>query len=375
MVAPKLFEYRLPARDIKAINIGWFRNSAEIQLDWRTWIGQGYDGIRIIGAGIDRSLIHGNLYDGTAVAIGRHPGITQLENLSIYAGFSMGVQCGEQNLTHELVPKFMLKYLGVKGFVTQIPGFGRTKWWDFGYQRDVTFEDVEIDAIQASEHGSYSHGFAKLGLHAKRLKFRGSGAQNLKVRSSADETAYAGPQAKIHIEDSTFQRWFQEWSDRGGGGIVIEGGAAIVEIQDSIFRGGGDSSQHARCIMLSSESNSYDWATGKVGVGAGNGPVTLKRLAISGRAPDFWGNELVRCGRNGGTQLSAASFLMEACGGYGKNMIVQLGQLPKGKGVIRSCNTPEIREKCSLLGGIDVDREAVWPGPARLVPLSEGVVV
>jgi hypothetical protein len=43
--------------------------------------------------------------------------------------------------------------------------------------------------------------------------------------------------------------------------------------------------------------------------------------------------------------------------------------------VIRGMNTPEIKEKCLSIGGIDTEHEAMWPGPLRLVPLSEGVVV
>jgi len=375
MATPKLKEIRLPAGDVRAINIGWYRNSAELQLDWHSWIDEGFDGVRIIGAGVDKTLVVGNMYDGTAVAIGRHPGIVQLEAMTIHAGFSMGVQAGEQNLARVLQPKFQVRYKGVRGWVPPpIPGFQRTKWFDFSYNADKSFEDTEIDATLASEHASYNHGFAKLGLLARRLHISGSGSQNLKVRSDATETAYAGPACKIRLENSIFERWFQEWADRGGGGFVAEGGASIIEIEGCFFRGGGNLSQHARCIMISSEANSYDWATGRVGIGHGNGPVSIKNTAISGRAPNLWGNELVRCGRNGGTQLSAPAFLLEASGGYGHNMIVQLGQIPKGKAVIRGCNTPEIRERCSQIS-MNVAEEATYPSPTRLIPLSEDLSV
>lgn len=377
MVAPKLKEIRLPAGDLKGLNIGWFRDGSELVLDWHSWIDQGFEGVRIIGAGVDRTVIRADMYDGNAVCIGRHPGIVQLENLIVVAGFSMGIQCGEQNLQKELVPKFQIRLIGVKGYVPPpIPGFQRTKWWCLVYQADVLIEDVTVDGTLLSEHDFYFHGFAKYGLDVRRLKCLGSGAQNLKVRSSADETAYAGPLTKIKIRQSQFQRAGQTWSDRGDGLIVIEGGASAIEIEDCLFRASSPNNPHAHAIMVSSEANSYAWGTGAVGgTGPGNGPVTIRRVAVNGWKPDAWGNELIRCGRNGGTQQSAAGFLLEESGVYGRNMLAQLGSIPKGKTVIRGCNTPAIREQCLQIGGIDVEHEAHYPSPTRLIPLSEGVVV
>jgi hypothetical protein len=49
--------------------------------------------------------------------------------------------------------------------------------------------------------------------------------------------------------------------------------------------------------------------------------------------------------------------------------------MPKGKAVIRGCNTPQIREYCGRRLGMNVNVEAKWPGPMRQVPLSEGIIV
>jgi hypothetical protein len=376
MATPRLKEIRLPAGDVVGLNIGWFRDGSQIKLDPQTWLAEGFDGVRIIGAGIDRTMIRADMYDGNAVAIGRHPGITQLEALTVVAGYSMGIQCGEQNLEHELVPKFQLRLIGVKGVCPPpIPGFQRTKWWCLAYQADGIIEDVEVDGALLSEHDFYFHGFAQYGLFVRRLKCVASGAQNLKVRSAANETAWPGAKAKIHVEESVFQRAGQEWSDRGDGLIVIEGGASIIEIQDCIFRASRPNAPHAHAIMISSESGSYDWATGRVGSGFGNGPVAIKRIAANGWLANPWNNGLVRCGRNGGTQQVTPSFLLEDSGVFGRNMLVQLGGIPKGKSVIRGCNTLAIREQCARLGGFDTETEASYPGPQRLIPLSEGIVV
>lgn len=377
MAAPNLKEIRLPAGDIRGINIGWFRDGSQMQLDWHSWIDQGFDGVRLIGAGIDRTMLRADMYDGVAFNVGRHPGIVQLENLSVVSGYSMGLQVGEQNLQRELVPKFMLKLLGVKGYVPPpIPGFQRTKWWCFCYQADAYVEDVEVDATLASEHGFYFHNWARFGLYVRRLRVIGSGAQNLKVRCAANETAYAGAQARVKIKDSSFQRAGQTWSDRGNGLIVGEGTAARWDIEDSLFRCSRPNDPEAHAIMLSSEPGSYGWDTGTVGTGFGNGPISIKRCAMNGWRPDSAGlRELVRVGPNGTMQKSAPSFLMEACGGYGRNTWVQLGGIPKGQAVIRGCNTPEIKERCEQIGGIDTTHEAHYPSPTRLIPLSEGVHV
>lgn len=376
MAAPRLKELRLPAGDLVGVNIGWFRDSSALKLDPQTWLAEGYDGVRLIGAGVDRTVIRADMYDGNAVAIGRHPGIVQLEALTVVAGFSMGIQCGEQNLARELVPKFQLRLVGVKGTVAPpIPGFQRTKWWAFHYQCDLFVEDVEVDATLASEHAFYGHGFAKYGANVRRLKVLGSGAQNFKVRSSADETAWAGTQAKIEIRDSQFQRAGQTWSDRGDGLIVVEGGACPIKIEDCLFRASRPNAPHAHAVMISAEANSYGWGTGNVGTGFGNGPVEIRRIAANGWLPSANNSSIVSLGRWGGTQQVAPSFLLEDSGVYGRNMYVTPRGVPKGKATIRGCNTPLIRERCAHIGGIDVEHEAMYPSPTRLIPLSEGVVV
>lgn len=376
MAIPRLKEIRLPAGEVVGINVGWFRDGSELKIDPQQALREGFDGLKISGAGIDRTVIRADMYDGNAVCIGRHNGIVQLDSMTIVAGFSMGIQCGEQNYAHELMPKFQLRLINLKGVVPPpMPGFGRTTWWCFEYQGDAYIEGVEVDASQASEHGFYFHGFAKYGLHVKRLKMRGSGSQNLKVRSSADETAYAGALTKIHIERSSFQGAGKPWTNRGDGLIVIEGGASPIEIQDCIFRASRPDDPHAHAIMISSDANSYAWKAGAVGDGFGNGPVSIKRIAASGWLPNPWNNELVRCARNGGTQHSAPSFLLEASGIYGENMFVRPAQIPNGKSTIRGCNTPQIRDYCGKALGMNVTHEAVWPGPARRVPLSEGVTL
>ena len=373
----KLKEIRLPEGDVGSLNIGWFSNGASRSYNPGTWLAEGFDGARFIGAGIDRTVLHCDAWDGRTIACKIHPGVLQFEAMTIYAGSTMAAQFGEQNTAKRLEPKFQIRLIGVKGVVPPpVPGMGRTKWCFFSYQADRYYEDVEIDATLAAEHGDYIHNVASLGVVVKNLVVRGSGAQNFKMRCPANETAWPGNKAKFSVKKSQFQRAGQPWSDRGNGLIVIEGGGMPIEIEDCLFRSSRPNDPEARAIMISSEPESYDWATGAIGTGFGNGPISIKRIAVHGWRPDGSGlNELVRCGPNSGTsQKSTPSFLLEASGVWGKNTWAQFGGIPKGKLVIRNCNTPEIKAQCDLIGGIDTSFETSYPGPLRLIPLSEGIV-
>jgi hypothetical protein len=277
-----------------------------------------------------------------------------------------------------LEPKFKLEVQGVDARVLPPePGKGRTLWLFFSYQADVHMVDVTLDATEAAEHADYKHGVASTGALFERCTWHGSGGENSKTRSDASETAWAGPGAWLVYRGCTFKNWYQTWSNRGGGGVVVQGGAMNVLLEDCLFYGGGPlgdlpASQRSKCLMVSSEGNSYDALTGRVGAGVGNGFVVVRRCGMRGGPGPSWYSTMMRVGRNGGSQLAARGVLIEDCGIWGDHESVQLTEIPAGKTTIRGCNTPEIRDLCEARG-MDTTHEArLLPSPGPL-PLSVGI--
>lgn len=377
----RLYEIRLPAGLHGAINIGWFPNGAERVLDPKSWLSQGYDGVRIVGAGVDKTVLRDTSWGGITVAATRHPGVVQLEGMTIYCGSNAAVVMGEQNHEKEIVPGFALRLINSK-IVAPPPdqlAFGRAKWGVFYYQCDVTYINVEIDVYHASEHGTYGHGFSKMGAYVRRLHQRASGAEGWKVRPDVTETAWLRETPWIVIEDSVFKNWFQPWSARGGGGLVLQNACAHVSVDRSIFIGGGragsvESNMRSKAIMISSELDGYDVDTGEpiaVSHGAGTGLVRLSKNLLYGYSDVDWHNTLVRCAPNASGTLSAKGFWLERSGLYGKNMIVQAGGLPPRRAIVNGCNSDEIREAAEARS-IDTAFEATIPLSDRRIKVSEG---
>lgn len=378
---PNLFEIRLPPGDVGSLNIGWIGSNGA-QRNYRPvqdWLSKGYAGVRFIGAGVDQTHVRCTAWDGNTIVIGRHAGIVEFENLTYWAGYSRGIFAGEQNLAKVIVPKFQLHLRGVKGIAPGPRADGRrTTWLNFGYNVDVLAEDSEFDATEATEHDDYWHGAAKFGWLYRRVNFRGAGSQILKIRSDAYETAYAGKLVKCVVDLCEFANTGQPHGWRGSGAIVGEGPACDWEITRSAFYGGGvsgtvPSNQRSKMIMLSSETNSYDKDTGRIGIGYGNGDVLIRQCGLKGYSEWDWGNTIIRCARNSGEMQSAKSFTLERSGVWGERTIVQVGQIPTGRTVIRECNTPELREWAEV-HGMDTSHETTFPTATRKVPLSEGIV-
>jgi hypothetical protein len=418
---PRLFDVVLGPGDHGSINVGWFRNGAT-RLDPEEWLRQGYAGVRFLGAGVDVTHLRCTSWDGITVAVGRHAGVVRLENLTLHAGFDRGTAFGEQNLGRTIVPGFRVELVNVRGVVdppetyrdrrsiaagqaspydgtleatgfatlpllkgqlaprsgTVVSGPRRPKWLLFGYNADVVLQDCVLDAREAVEHAAYWHGFARYGALVERCRFEGSGAEGFKVRSDATETAWAGPLVRVVLRDCVFREWFQPWSWRGGAAVVLQGAAANVLVERCAFYGGkpvGNLTAKDRCkaVMVSSEGASYDQKTGEVGTGFGNGWVVVRHCVGAGASEVDWGNTVVRCARNGGTQWAARAFLLESSGFWGPRLLVQTGQVPEGRMVIRNCNGPNQAAYAASVG-MATTPEATYPTSSRRVPLSEGVV-
>lgn len=374
----RLFEMRLPAGDVSGIDIDYATSSGHTKLWSRDWLAHGYDGIRIIGAGRDATHMRPTWDDTTFRAV-QHSGLVQMEELTIHCGAARGVFFGLQNTAKRPPdPKFQLLMLNGAKVIADPPRAGMnrsTKWGIFGYQSDVFLQDVELDCYFAAEHSSYWHGFSKRGLMWERVTMRASGAEGCKVRADSTETAPT-PGAAITIIDSTFRNWYQTWSDRGGAGLVVQGGAADVSLDRCVFWGGGalpgvPSNARSHCVMISSEGLSYDTEGGTTG--PGNGHVRLHACAMEGLSTVDWNNSILRVARNGGTQSAAKSVTVDSCGLWGALMLVQITDVPSGEVKILNCNTPALRNYCGHALGMNVNHEATFPTSVRKVPISEGI--
>lgn len=377
----RLKEIRLPAGDVGSITVGWAGTTGEdVRLDPTTWLKEGYDGVRLIGAGVGRTQVRCTSWDGITLKVARHPGVVRLEGVTLVAGASRAALVGTPDKSLPIARKFAFQFVGSSMFVPEPTGGGRPAWGFHLYQVDDMFEDCELDATHASEHAYYAHGNAKYGSLWRRVKVRGSGGENDKVRSDATETLWAGSKVWIIREDVEYSNWYQPWSNRGGAASVRQGTGANLRWTRCLFRCGkavGDLEAHMRSktIMVTSEDDSYDATTGavdKVG-GHGNGQVIVQRCGASGGPGTENLSLLLRVGRVAGLMQAAKSVLVDECGWWGERMQLQFDSIPNGKTVVRRSNTQPIKAYCEARG-LDTRHEAGIPGPMRVVPVSEGIV-
>jgi hypothetical protein len=138
----------------------------------------------------------------------------------------------------------------------------------------------------------------------------------------------------------------------------------------------------AHCIMMDDSGTEYYSAVdGTPGQGPANGHVIIRNTggALNGVSQP-WNNDIVRLGTlQGGTGVHniARSLLVDNCGFYGENTLFSVsgpnGDSILGKGVVKNCNTPQVRDIMGALG-FKVDVETKFAGPGGVVPLSHGAL-
>lgn len=337
--------------------------------------GRPYEGVRIVGQGMDRTHLRGNFY-GWTLDVAQHAGIVQLENLTLHGWSSWGAATlfgSENTYARKLEPKFMKRLIGCRVLVDPPKDGVRGKWGLFANQADEYLKDCILNSIEAREHADYQHGVAQWGSFWDNVLVEGSGAENDKNRPDARETVWAGRNVWLIRKNCVCQNWYQIHSNWGGGGTISQNMAANVLIEDGTYLGGRPlgtipANLRSHAIMLSSEGNAYDILTGAVGSGFGHGLVALRRVDAFGHSDFPWQNELVSIYSNGGGK-PARAVLIEDCGLYGKGVIVKLSGIPNGQTLVRGCNSPLVRERASRKG-IDTSVEATLNG----LPVSAGLV-
>lgn len=373
----RLKEIVLPAGDVQGFAIGVEGSTGLTKLNPLEFAG--FDGVRIVGQGIDRTHMRQGWY-GWTVAVDRFPGIVELAEMTVHTSSTWGaaISFGQQNTAKVIEPKFQLRMKSTKVLVDPpAPGAGRGKWGGpFGYQYDEWLSHCILDATQAREHDRYGHGAASRGSLWENVEVWGSGSQGFKERPDNTETAWCGRDKWIILIDCTMQNCGQDWTDRGGAMFVLENSSANVKLERCKFFGGTPTATlpanaRSHAIMISAEANGYDILTGKVGTGFGNGLVKIKDCAAVGFSEFPWNNELISIYSNVPGMQAARGVLIEGCGLWGAGMQVKLDHIPKGQTIVTGCNTEKLREACARFG-MNVGAEAVINTSVRQIPVSEG---
>jgi len=378
--APRLMDIQLPAGDVQGFDIDYSAGTGRRKYTSAEWLDKGFDGVRFIGAG--RLATRIRPVGDQAVLVDRHNGIVRFENLTLLCGARQGIWFGLEHKDQPIAPKFALhmKQVEVTTDGTLPNQQHGTVWPLFGYQSDVWLEDVTISARFSAEHASYWHGFAKDGLRWNRVAVPASGAESCKVRNSPSETAWV-PGARIWLTACRLGDWYQPWSWRGGGGLVVQGGGSDIIVQGCLFQGGGQlegppmipASQRTRAIMIDDSGGDFFSATdGKVGRGFANGHVLIRGCGFAAGPGNENLSQVIRVGSLGSGQKVARTLNIEGCAVYGERLQLQLTDIPSGRLNVRGCNTPAIKDLASMIG-LDTRHEALIPLADRLSPVSAGL--
>ena len=379
--APNLYVVNLPAGDTPGFDIdisGWTGNQRKMSST--EWLSQGYDGILFKGQGKTKTRIR-PMAD-TNVFVGSHNGIIAFESLTLgcrsFVGKGKALHMGFENSHGPVREKFKAILRDV-----EIDAEGPVVWGLFGYQNDWELQDVYFNPsmFQSHEHGLYAHGFAKTGATFHNVRIDGIGAEALKFTARPTECKFV-PNILVHIKNCVFKNWFNPVTSwRGGAGLVAQASTAHFVIEDTYYWGNQTDYNRSKCVMIDGNgTGDYNSITGEVGTaGPYNGHVILKRVAMTGATGPAWYTPIMRVGNNSGAvgPHCARSFLMEECGVYGKFRQIQIhgsmGDAFKGPGLIKNCNTPQIRDFLSAAGMNVNDEARIDTG--GFPPVSQGLVI
>ncbi len=374
LTTENLYEVRLPAGDTLGFSIAFPGYSGHAKkYDPAEWLSKGYQGVRFIGHPEGTHIRPGNA-DAT-VLVDRHPGSVSFEGVTIHCGKRQGIFFGLEHKSLPTEPLFKLKLRG-STVLADTPTSGSqhsTVWGNFSYQADLDFEDVVFEMERSAEHASYAHGFSQKGLRWKRVKVNASGAEGCKVRNSPSETRFVKG-ATVALQDCSFKAWNQPWSWRGGAGVVLQGSGCNLLVERCAFWGRAPGNSHSRCLMVDDSSGDfYSADTGAVGRGFANGHIIVRDSGFTGAEGPEWLSPILRIGSLGSGQKVARSVLIERSAFYGKNLSLQLSDVPAAKLTVKGCNTPALRDFAAAVG-FETAHEALLPLAGRVVPVSHGLL-
>lgn len=381
--APRLKEIRLPEGDVLGFDVAGRNENGSRHYD-PTWLAEGYDGVRFIGAGRTRTRIRPAAGIWTNLFVEQHPGIVRFESLAIHGRGRSAIMAGRDRPAR-VEPRFRLELVDF-ALIAEDPAPGAATsvmWGGFFYQVDTLLEDGDIHYGPATEHPFYHHGASGRGTVARRLVFHEAAAQPLKFRPDPSETLWAGPRVAYVIQDCNFLDWWRPTSSRGGCAICVEGGSGDLRVERCEFVAPTRSALHARTIMVDDGGPAfdsgqlvggkfYDAVTGRAGVGFANGHVLIRDCGLRAGPGQENLTPVIRVGSLGSGQRVARSVTIERSAIYGQRLQLQLSDIPPGKTTVRGCNTPAIRG-IAASRGYDVAHEALIPLSDRVIPVSAGL--
>lgn len=381
-----LLEVALPEGAIAGFDIGWKGWTGSNRHDWISAM-QGYDGIRFIGAGRDKTHIlpfHDNVTSGdSTILIGFDAKHVEFESLTIHVGPRKGIHVGWE--VPQGIPHTHTTRLRDVAIVADDPG-GKSRgvWGLFTYQSFVDCEDVEFFCSELAEHAFYAHGYGAPGVRWVGVTVHGSGAEGFKATARPWECAHV-PQPLILIEGCIFKDWHQPWSWRGGAGATFQGTGANVSCRDSLFYG-GDGGGYCRAFMVDDNipiggldpnvkrGGYYSAIDGEPNQGPANGWIVLERCGMTGRgAPHY--SPMLRLGTlnpEAPADSVARGLLVSECGLYGEYTKAEIGGVMNDMVYVSGSNTEKIRSAVEGVG-FDTEHETVLAYGGRWMPISRGV--
>src|SRR6185503_3982455 len=183
------------------------------------------------------------------------------------------------------------------------------------------------------------------------------------------------PGARVWLSGCQFNDWYQPWSSRGGGGVVLQGAACDLLVTGCLFRNVGPSgtvpaAQRSRAIMVDDSGGDH---YGMVGGAFATGHIVIRNCGFEAGPGTDNLSILIRVGKLGGPGLAAKSFTLTGSALYGENMQLQLGDIPTGKTKIAGCNTEALSDLAEMIG-IDTTHQAKIPLANRVSNVSEGLL-
>ena len=378
---PNLYVIDLPAGEVPSFDIDFHQSNGRVKYNSQLWLGAGYDGVWFRGQGRDVTFLKpdaANQWVDSNVFIGPHSGIVRFSKMTIGSARTKCIHAGLEN--HVLPIKKLKIEIRNCRVVTDPPkayppqtGLSRVKWALFGYQCDWDVRNTVIDNRESVEHALYAHGFAETGVLWRNVHVVASGAEGLKVTARPGECMWVQG-AKVIVQDCKIENWYQDWSWRGGGGIVCQGSGADIEVTRTYLLGSRDYNR-SRCFMVDDSGLDFYGPDGQAGVGAANGHVILHQVAgISMPGPDWYSN-IARIGTlrpDRPQPLCARSLTMTQCGFYGDKTLLNLARNAiEGAVSISDCNSPGIKNFLQSLGH-NVSVQSKVSGLGGFFDLSQG---
>lgn len=369
----------LPAGDVGTIDIDYNGDQTVTKLSSAQWLNKGKRGVILRGKGVEgpnATHLRPTGYNRVALSVGPQSGHVILQGVRAHVGWK-AVYFGGGSHSIPMGQRFVMDNCYIDGQDPEANDGQRGKWGTHLYNVDLHAKNTVWNCPATSEHPNYEHGSAGIGTLIEDCEVMAAGAEGLKKRTARwlnepgndPECGWAGRDQVYIVKRTQIRNWFQEWSDRGGAGIVLQGSNShvwieLVELNPAkTGHENASAALRAYAIAISSE-NEYTMDGGWNVEGDAQGFVTIKNSAMCsyGRGNSDYTNKIVRVASTAPKQRVCQALVIDGCGIFGENMHVELEQRTAGKYqfpiLINGNNSDRVREYCKDKLGMAVDHEA-----------------